>query len=96
MASLDSQEAMDGETIIPFHDPSYDYYSIDNILEEDMLLKVKPVSPILQANCLRECNDDGIITVDTEIEIPAWIAIPLIRNNLVELIKPKEYSESFL
>ena len=96
MASLDSQEVVDGETVIPFHDPNYDYYSIDNILEEDMLLKVKPNFPILQAKCLRECNEDGIISVETEIEIPAWIAIPLIRNNLVELIKPKEYNESFL
>lgn len=32
---MDTQE----EGITPLHDPSYDYYSIDNILEEDVLLR---------------------------------------------------------
>lgn len=96
MAPLDSQEGIEEVSVVPLSDPNYDYYSIDNILEEDMLLKVRPVSTILQAKCLRESNEDGTIPTDTDIEIPAWIAIPLIRNNLVTLVEPKEYNHTFL
>lgn len=96
MASLETQEVGDDEVALPMCDPNYDYYSIDNILEEDILLKVKPLSTILQAHCLRESDNNGTIPSDCEIELPAWIAIPLIRNGIVELIEPKEFNSSFL
>ena len=96
MDSYESQEGTEEGSILPMCDPNYDYYSIDNILEEDMLLKVKPLFAILQAQCLRESNEDGTIPAQTEMELPAWIAIPLIRNNLVELVEPKEFNYSVL
>lgn len=96
MASFESQENLEEVPILPLHDPNYDYYSIDNILEEDLILKIKPVSTILQAKCLRESDEEGIIPSSTEMELPSWIAIPLIRNHLVELVEPKEFNHSFL
>ena len=96
MDSYESQEGTEEESILPMCDTNYDYYSIDNILEEDMFLKVKPLFAILQAQCLRESNEDGTIPAQTEMELPAWIAIPLIRNNLVELVEPKEFNYNVL
>ena len=96
MASMESQEGLGEEETLKLHDPNYDYYSIDNILEEEFLLKVKPLTSILQAKCLRGCDEDGVISTETDIELPAWIAIPLIRNNLVQLSEPNEYKNSFL
>ena len=90
--SMDTQE----EGITPLHDPNYDYYSVDNILEEDVLLKVKTLSSIPHASCLRESDENGVIPADTEIELPGWIAIPLLRNHYVELVEPKQFSSQFL
>lgn len=90
--SMDTQE----EGITFLHDPNYDYYSIDNILEEDALLKVKTLSSIPHASCLRESDENGVIPAETEIELPGWIAIPLLRNHYVELVEPKQFSSQFL
>lgn len=90
--SMDTQE----EGITPLHDPNYDYYSIDNILEEDVLLKVKTVSSIPHASSLRESDESGVIPAETEIELPGWIAIPLLRNHYVELMEPKQFGSQFL
>jgi len=92
---MDTQEE-GGEGITLLHDPNYDYYSIDNILEEDALLKVKTLSPIPHASTIRESDDNGIIPADTEIELPGWIAIPLLRNHYVELVEPKQFNSQFL
>lgn len=96
MASFETQETEEGNNTIPLHDPNYDYYSIDNILEEDMLLKVKLLSNLPHAQFIRGSDEEGNIPANTEIELPAWIAIPLLRNQCVELIEPKQFSSHFL
>lgn len=92
---MDTQEE-GGDAITPLYDPNYDYYSIDNLLEEDGVLKVKTLAPIPHASCLRESDEDGMIPANTEIELPGWIAIPLIRNHYVECVEPKPFSSQFL
>ena len=56
MASIETPGLEEDSPTIPLYDPNYDYYSIDNILEEDVLLKVKPLSTIMDAYCLRESD----------------------------------------
>lgn len=93
---MDSQEEEGGDAITPLHDPNYDYYSIDSLLEEDVVLKVRTLAPIPHAACLRESDEDGMIPANAEIELPGWIAIPLIRNHYVECVEPKQFSSQFL
>ena len=96
MSDRTTQETEDGEGREPLYDPDYDYYSIDNILEEDVLLKVKTVVPIPHAKQFRECKEDGIIPANTELELPGWLVLPLIRDGTLELMEPKEFSSKFL
>ena len=96
MSSLDTPGLEEESNTIPLHDPNYDYYSIDNILEEDVLLKVKPKYTILVAECLRESDDKGNISTNTELELPAWIAIPLVRDHCVELLEPVPFRQKYL
>ncbi|KAK8789425.1 hypothetical protein WA588_001310 [Blastocystis sp. NMH] len=96
MASIETPGLEEDSPTIPLYDPNYDYYSIDNILEEDVLLKVKPLSTIMDAYCLRESDLDGKIPTNVELELPAWIAIPLVRNHCVELLEPKSFRQQFL
>ena len=96
MASIETPGLEEDSPTIPLYDPNYDYYSIDNILEEDVLLKVKPLSTIMDAYCLRESDLDGKIPTNVELELPAWIAIPLVRNHSVELLEPKSFRQQFL
>lgn len=96
MDSQDNPGAENPDETIPLFDPQYDYYSIDNIMEEEVLLKVKPLSKILDAGCLRESDYDGTISTDTEIELPAWIAIPLVRNHCAELLEPIPFKHHIL
>ena len=37
-----------------------------------------------------------MIPAETEIELPGWIAIPLLRNHYVELMEPKQFGSQFL
>lgn len=96
MSDRTTQETEDGEGREPLYDPDYDYYSIDNILEEDVLLKVKTVVPIPHAKQFRGCKEDGVIPANTELELPGWLVLPLIRDGTLELVEPKEFSSKFL
>lgn len=98
-SKMDSQNNPGAENVeetIPLFDPQYDYYSIDNIIEEDVLLKVKPLFKILDAGSLRESDLDGTISTDVEMELPAWIAIPLVRNHCVKLLEPLPFKHTVL
>ena len=96
MSSLDTPGLEEESNTIPLHDHNYDYYSIDNILEEDVLLKIKPKYTILDAECLRESDEKGTVSTNTEVELPAWIAIPLVRDHCVDLLEPIPYQHKFL
>lgn len=91
-----TQEVGDGDGGIHLVDPDYDYYSVDNILEEDVLLKVKTITPIPHAERFRECSENGCIPANTELELPAWLVLPLICEGTLELIEPKEFGSQFL
>ena len=91
-----TQEIGDGDGGIHLVDPDYDYYSVDNILEEDVLLKVKTITSIPYAERFRECSENGCIPANTELELPAWLVLPLICEGTLELIEPKEFGSQFL